>query len=486
MSVEILGPERVILPDDRDAAERIGLPADAHNEIVHTEIHYIGNIELPGEEPHPVARIQCGPVGSMFQGGTKFKAYGLPETWKQDTIDHGVAMLGKDGIIGETQFGGGKTVANIDPSPKGLDAEAALARRISAIDQLAGLMINAGLADPYRSGTAGDEGTNGEIGTVYVEGLRRRGVPHPEACVTGKPDMRVRPGATGRGAMNVMREMMRLHDETEAGLAIQGAGFAGAYAAAEAFDPLDEADRDTTIAPMAIGDLKFSKLPDGTIARTPVTLATDDKRGLPITHKMINEILLHGIEDPDMQAVGFDKLLALARKIERTSDVHVVVKNVDVLTYNGSAHDNMYLAPAATSNVIHPENISDISINKWLEIGNHTVRAEVLAVLGSLGVTYIPGELVNAGGVMVSMMEKRRDLARIKAAEGSSPYIEVPDSHYQDLLRTGMRRAARQVVNMSREHRVELPKAAKMLSLANYALAQRMHIDPSVRDLITA
>jgi glutamate dehydrogenase/leucine dehydrogenase len=476
-SVEVLDPADFLTQDDRGVADALGLDHGHQDRLMYSEIHHIGPIELQGERPHEAMVIMTGPTGVIHQGGTKFKEYsGYGAHWG-DTRDHGISMLYKND---NPTFGALKIVADINPNPRDLSPEARVERRKEALTQLGGLMFEAGLTDPRRLGTSGDEGTNGLIAVVLPETFGRLGVAHPEALVTGKPDMTIRPSATGRGAAVGHRELMRLNGETSAGVVIQGAGFAGAYYAAEAYDPIDPADRDVTLIPYALGDVRFEKLGEDEVVAIPVTLSTDHPDGLPITYKMVNSILLDPF-DADMVATGHDKLLALARKIERETGVSVRIEDKDVLTYDKQPHPNMYLAPAATSNVLGIHNVKDVGIKKWVEIGNHTVTAELLPLLGHLGIKLAPGELINSRGVATSYLEKMRDLARIEAAENGKQYTGITDEEYAQILREDMLSLTRLTHWTAQEYGCDLAHARKIVSLGNYAASRGMRIDHRMR-----
>ncbi len=474
---EMLLPQEVLSPSDLELAELIELGEPDLQALTETRVHYLGNIVLSGEPEHPVIRVHCGPEGTIHRGGTKFKYYDNADTWRQDGIDHGKAMRDKIGGIDETAYSGGKTIANIDPRPAHLSPNAQHMRLVTALDQLAGLVVDADLADPSKDGTAGDEGTNGEIGISYLGGLRKRGVPHAEACVTGKPDMHIRPAATGRGAVISRRTSMRERGESKATVAIQGAGFAGAYYAAEAYQPHDSVDEDVSILPVALGDIDPR-------TKKPVTLQAMSAVGLPITRSMVDGILLDPT-DRHVQATGGDKLAALAQKLE-DAGASVQIVDQDVLTFDpDNRWQNTYLVPAATSNVLRPDNVGSVVIKDWDEVGNHTVNDQLMPRLQSLGIRFAPGELRNVGSVKVSIEENRRDLSQIAAAEAGGLYLPASDEEYETRLRNTMVSATRQAHLVSSEYGVDLRAANKLVALGNYALANNMHISDTMHAMLT-
>jgi glutamate dehydrogenase/leucine dehydrogenase len=458
---------------DQELAAIIGLAPENLDELMVTRVTNLGNICIQGTDiEEPAMRFHCGPEDTIKRGGSKFKWYSDEELMKDDGIDHARSMLFKIGGIGETEYAGGKTIAKINPRALTRD------QMVDAMHQYAGLMHEAGLTDPTVDGTAGDEGTNGYI-DHYVDALRNLGHTHPETTITGKFDMGPRAAATGRGAAVVHRAWMRNHGITETSTAVQGSGFAGAYYAAEAYDPLDPADRDIKIAIPAIGDLDPK-------TGQPVMLATRHKDGLPITRKMVDGILKNSENDEDMRATGGFKLAALSRKIKTETGLDTEIVERDVLTL--TPEEAKTLAPAATSNVITRQNISSITIPTVLEIGNHTIHSEAQGLLGLLGVEVIPGELVNSGGVKMSIEENRRDLRRIKVAESNGLYlpIEASDAEYEAHLRDTMVTATNRAMRLAESRNVSLSTAIKAVGLANYAVSRGMQIDPEVRMMLTA
>jgi glutamate dehydrogenase/leucine dehydrogenase len=439
-----------------------------------TKIHYLGQISVLGtNDQAEVMRYHCGPEGTIKRGGTKFKEYQTVDLQITDGIHHARAMAHKLGATGEVDYSGGKTSVNFNPRTHSEEQGA------DAMRQVANLMNDAGLADPFVDGTAGDEGTNGHI-VHYVYALRDRGVPHPEACITGKPNMATRPGATGRGGAMNWREHMRLEGSDKVTAIIQGAGAAGLYFAAEAYDPIHPEDGQLRITPKALGDLD-------PVTKRPIALVTDSPDGLPITQDMADAIVQFGDHDRDMQTASGSKLHALARKLERQHGEGTVdLRTGDVLTYDLDVGPDTYLVPAATSDVLTPRNIEDITIRKWFEMGNHTVHEDLLPLLPDLGVVYLTGEEKNAGGTFMSTEENRRDLARIKAAETGVPTPQVSDEEYNLRLLVRMRQNARRVHQVGNALGIPQSEATRVVALGNYAMARGMQIDPQVRELLLA
>lgn len=477
-----LAPQQVLTPQDHVLAETIGLRPDDLAELTLTRIHEIGSVAiLDTNEVAPVMRFHTGPDdGAIFRGGTKFKGYANRETQTADGVDHSQSMFYKIGGIGGAAerdvapmgYAGGKTIAAIDYRKWQLSEK----QTSDAMRQVARLMHDAGFTNPRIDGTAGDEGTN-QIIWHYVDELRRLGHPHPETAITGKSDMRIRPAATGRGAAIAHRARMVLLNEYGTRSATQGAGAAGVHYVAEAYDPYDGDDRKQHIAVSALGDIRRAE--DGSII--PVTLHTDHPEGLAITREMAEAVLAPDAltTDPDLIATKGNRLYALARKLEAAGQ-NVTISDKDVLYYP----DAEYLVPAATSNVIHAGNIGSLPIKNILEIGNHVVHDNAQTALAELGFTLVPGEVVNAGGVAVSIEENLRDLRKIASQERGVAYEPVSDESYQERLHTTMTAATRRVHAVADRLGINLRDAASAVGLANFAISRKMQIGTEIRDLL--
>jgi glutamate dehydrogenase/leucine dehydrogenase len=199
-----------------------------------------------------------------------------------------------------------------------------------------------------------------------------------------------------------------------------------------------------------------------------------------MAHSLLTE---KGKNDLDMQALPEDKrhtLLALARKLERQG-CNVRFTDRDALFHDGVD----YIAPAATSNVITRNNVSSIIARKVIAIGNHVTHDDAQQAVAELGFDFEHGELVNAGGVVISIQEVMRDLRRI-AAKNGAPTRELGAGDYVDLLRKTQVDYTRKVYKVAEHMGIDRGAAIKVVSLGNMATNRGMRIDQSVRDLLVA
>lgn len=460
-------------PEHYEIADMIGLSHEDATELATTTVHNLGNVVMMGTgEKHPVLRVHVGPEGAPAGGGTKFKGYGTPEAHLSDTVDHGDSMFWKNRALGQVR-NGGKTVANINWRAYNPDQVK------DAAHQVGRLYARAGLANPAVDRTAADEGTGPYIMDM-IAGMRDEGIEYPESCITGKPDMKPRNPATGRGGAIATRALMGMRGQDKAGFVVQGAGPAGLFYAAEAYDPLKDADRKKAMPVFGLGDLDPK-------TKKPASLVTDHPEGLPITHDMAHSILEHPEDDDHMKQEGGYKLAALARKIEARG-VKVDIVDKDILTYSDEGLPNKvnYLVPAATSNVLTLDNIGDVTINEWIEIGNHVVHALLAPHIGGLGFRKHPGERYNAGGAFMSDLEHFRDLAKIAAEKVGNPYTPDSDEVFNDKLHTGMTEMTLRDYAIAEEYGVTVEKAVKMVGMACAAIATGKSISDRMSKLLTA
>ncbi len=122
------------------------------------------------------------------------------------------------------------------------------------------------------------------------------------------------------------------------------------------------------------------------------------------------------------------------------------------------------LLPAALENVITTKNASDIRARIICEGANGPTTAAADSILDEKGVFVIPDILANAGGVTVSYFEWVQD-------RGGYFWTE---ELVNDRLEAIMRRSFKDVLDLSRQHRVNLRTAAYMLSISRVANVHRL------------
>ncbi len=158
-------------------------------------------------------------------------------------------------------------------------------------------------------------------------------------------------------------------------------------------------------------------------------------------------------------------------------DVDEAVKHVrlhrSLEGYNGGDHitneelltlDVDVLLPAALENVITRKNAANIRAKIICEGANGPTTAVADAILDEKGIFVIPDILANAGGVTVSYFEWVQD---------RGGYFWAEDIVNERLMQI-MSRSFRDVLELSRQHKVNMRTAAYMLAISRVATVHRL------------
>jgi glutamate dehydrogenase (NAD(P)+) len=241
------------------------------------------------------------------------------------------------------------------------------------------------------------------------------------AVVTGKPvelgGSLGRREATGRGCMIVTKEALKHLGMPVKGttVAVQGFGNVGSVAAQLL------AREGCKI--VAIGDRSLSLY-------NPAGIDIDDAIAYVMKHRNLD---------------GYNK-----------GDV---ISGADLLT-----QDVDVLLPAALENVITTRNAADIKARVICEGANGPTTAAADSILDEKGIFVIPDILANAGGVTVSYFEWVQD---------RGGYF-WPEDLVNERLETIMKRSFHDVLDLSRQRRVNMRTASYMLSISRVASVHRL------------
>ncbi len=137
---------------------------------------------------------------------------------------------------------------------------------------------------------------------------------------------------------------------------------------------------------------------------------------------------------------------------ERVTNEQLLTTEVDVLL------------PAALENVITSKNASQIKAKIICEGANGPTTAAADAILDEKGIFVIPDILANAGGVTVSYFEWVQD-------RGGYFWTE---QRVNDSLTQIMEQSFDAVLNLSKQHKVNMRTAAYMLSISRVATVHRL------------
>ncbi len=310
-------------------------------------------------------------------------------------------------------FGGAKGGVRCDPlSMSATELEKLTRRYTSGIISLLG---------PDSDIPAPDVNTNERV-MAWVMDTYSMHVGHTStAVVTGKPlelgGSLGRREATGRGCMIVTRDALQ-----HLGMPVKG----------------------TTVAVQGFGNV--GSVAAQLLAREGCKIVAIGDRSMSLYNKA-------GIDIDDAIAhVAKNRSLEGYKSGESITGADLLTLDVDVLL------------PAALENVITTKNASDIRARIICEGANGPTTAAADSILEEKGVFVIPDILANAGGVTVSYFEWVQD-------RGGYFWTE---ELVNDRLETIMRRSFKDVLDLSRQHRVNMRTAAYMLSISRVANVHRL------------
>jgi len=310
-------------------------------------------------------------------------------------------------------FGGAKGGVRCDPlSMSATELEKLTRRYTSGIISLLG---------PDSDIPAPDVNTNERV-MAWVMDTYSMHVGHTStAVVTGKPlelgGSLGRREATGRGCMIVTRDALH-----HLGMPVKG----------------------TTIAVQGFGNV-------GSVAAQ--LLGREGCKVVAIGDRSVSLYNKNGIDIDDAIAhVKKNRSLEGYKSGDSISGADLLTLDVDVLL------------PAALENVITTKNAADIRAKIICEGANGPTTAAADSILDEKGVFVIPDILANAGGVTVSYFEWVQD---------RGGYFWTEDL-VNDRLEAIMRRSFKDVLDLSRQHRVNLRTAAYMLSISRVANVHRL------------
>jgi glutamate dehydrogenase (NAD(P)+) len=310
-------------------------------------------------------------------------------------------------------FGGSKGGVVCDPLKMSVGELERLTRRYTA-----GIIATLG---PDSDVPAPDVNTNERV-MAWIMDTYSMHVRHTvTAVVTGKPvemgGSLGRREATGRGCMIVTKEALKHLGMPVAGttVAIQGFGNVGSVAA--------EMLQREGCTIVAIGDR---------------TGAYHNTKGIDVADAI--------------RYVKEKKSLEGYSKGDKITNEELLTLDVDVLL------------PAALENVITSKNASKIRAKIVCEGANGPTTAGADAILDDKGVFVIPDILANAGGVTVSYFEWVQDRGGYFWSEES----------VNDRLRDIMTRSFKDVLSLSRQHKVNMRTAAYMLAISRVSTVHKL------------
>jgi glutamate dehydrogenase (NAD(P)+) len=310
-------------------------------------------------------------------------------------------------------FGGAKGGVVCDPLKMSVGELERLTRRYTAsIFQTLG---------PDSDVPAPDVNTNERVMAWIMDTYSMRVGHTVTAVVTGKPvemgGSQGRREATGRGCMIVTKEAL-----AHLGMPLKGA----------------------TVVVQGFGNV-------GSVAAQ--LLQREGCKIIGISDRTGGLVNTKGIDVDDAIAhVKQHKTLDGYNKGDRMTNEQLLTQECDVLL------------PAALENVITSKNASQIKAKIICEGANGPTTAAADAMLDEKGIFVIPDILANAGGVTVSYFEWVQD-------RGGYFWTEQT---VNDRLREIMEQSFKAVLDLSRQHKVNMRTAAYMLSISRVATVHRL------------
>ncbi|HVS60520.1 MAG TPA: Glu/Leu/Phe/Val dehydrogenase [Gemmatimonadaceae bacterium] len=310
-------------------------------------------------------------------------------------------------------FGGAKGGVRCDPQAMSAAELEKLTRRYTSG------IIN--MLGPDSDVPAPDVNTNERV-MAWVMDTYSMHVGHTvTAVVTGKPvelgGSLGRREATGRGCMIVTKEALK-----HLGMPVKG----------------------TTVAIQGFGNV-------GSVAAQLLT--REGCKIVAIGDRSASLYNANGIDVDDAIAyVKKHRSLEGYDKADTISGAELLTLDVDVLL------------PAALENVITTKNARDIKARIICEGANGPTTAAADSILDENGIFVIPDILANAGGVTVSYFEWVQD---------RGGYF-WPEDLVNERLETIMKRSFQDVLDLSRQRRVNMRTASYMLSISRVASVHRL------------
>jgi glutamate dehydrogenase (NAD(P)+) len=310
-------------------------------------------------------------------------------------------------------FGGAKGGVICDPLRMSVGELERLTRRYTA-----GIMATVG---PDSDVPAPDVNTNERVMAWIMDTYSMHMRHTVTAVVTGKPvemgGSLGRREATGRGCMIVIKEALAHLGMTLKGstVAVQGFGNVGSVAAQ-------------------------------LLAREGCrVVAVSDRTGGVYSNK--------GLDVEDIIAyVRHNKTLEGYSRAEHITNEELLELDVDVLV------------PAAIENVITTKNAGGIRAKIICEGANGPTTAAADSILEEKGIFVIPDILANAGGVTVSYFEWVQDRGGYFWSE------DVVNERLREIMTKGFR----DVLELAKQHKVNMRTAAYMLAISRVATVHRL------------
>ncbi len=345
----------------RRAAKKMGLDDEIIEELIKTKAEHVLEIELNNGKKYPAYRVQHNNKLGPHKGGIRYHHdVDIDEVRALATL-----MSFKTAAVG-LPLGGGKGGVVVNPRELSDEELEELSRKY--VQHLADHI------GPDKDVPAPDVNTNAQIMDWMVDEFEQITGDKTKATFTGKSlgngGSLGRKAATGRGGIISLMEVLKLlaKENDELTVAVQGIGNVGYF-----FSKI--AEEETPLKIVAISDSKGG--------------VYDKENGLDVEAVVDNKK-----HTGSVSTYGEGK-----REIEIISNQQLLALDVDVLVL------------AALDNAVTKENMGDVKARILLELANGPISEKAHDYLTSNGRLVIPDIIANAGGVIVSYLEWKQNMA---------------------------------------------------------------------------
>lgn len=384
------------------AATRLGLDQSQINGLLQPDAEHTFEIEVNGQK-HAGYRIQHSNKRGPYKGGIRFHS-------KVDLDEvRALAMLMslKTAAVG-IPLGGGKGGVVISPKEHTPEHIEQVARKyVTALKDHIG---------PDKDVPAPDVNTNAEIMRFMVDEYEKLTGDTTKASFTGKPldygGSEGREAATGRGGVIVLREYLRT---------------------------LPKSDKPLTVAVQGLGNVGFffaqiaeEQLPIRIVA------VSNSRQTLNVSQFSSNDQMI------SFKDIPFDS--DSSKLMEQLASDHIEVLSSDAII----SLDVDILVLAALEDAITESNSAEAKADIIVELANGPVTDTAHTELTERGRVVIPDIIANAGGVIVSYLEWKQNLAQETWTE----------QRVNQELDTILSSATQKMITLSTERSISLKEAA--------------------------
>ena len=386
------------------AAKRLGLSPAATKLLMKPAAEHRFETKI-GENTHQAYRVQHNDKRGPYKGGIRFH----PQVDLDEVRALAMLMSLKTAVV-DIPLGGGKGGVVINPRE----------HDETYLDQVARAYVR-GLhkhIGPEKDVPAPDVNTDAHTMDVMTDEYEKLTGDKRKATFTGKTVVHGgshgREAATGRGGMIVLREYLKSCSKAGRPLtvAVQGIGNVGYYFAKIASEELG-------LRIVAVSNSRQT---------LEVKDFADNNHSLSFEDTRFSRNVIDELAGEHTESLKPDAILGL---------------NTDVLVL------------AALEDAVSPENEQKIKAKIVLELANGPVDDAAHSTLTKRGVTVIPDILANAGGVTVSYLEWKQNLANEQWSEG----------RVNAELDRILTRASDEVCAYATEHKISLKQAAFELGI---------------------